>query len=65
MMSKFSPVVENEKRFEWSFVFAKNINKLCKLRMLEKADDNNNSVLEMILMKGNCSVNIFAMIMMP
>lgn len=26
MMSKFSPVVENEKRFEWSFVFAKNIN---------------------------------------
>ena len=43
----------------------KNINKLCKLRMLEKADDINNSVLEMILMKGNCSVNIFAMIMMP
>lgn len=33
--------------------------------MLEKADDINNSVLEMILMKGNCSVNIFAMIMMP
>ena len=63
-MIKFSPLVENEKRLGWSYDFAKNIKKICKLMMLEKADDIENMMLEMFLMKGNCPVNILTMSMM-
>ena len=63
-MIKFSPLVENEKRLGWSYDFPKNIKKICKLMMLEKADDIENMMLEMFLMKGNCPVNILTMSMM-
>ena len=63
-MIKFSPLVENEKRLGWSYDFSKNIKKICKLMMLEKADDIENMMLEMFLMKGNCPVNILTMSMM-